>query len=434
MEPSSNHKIERLLREQHTLTEVAKTLSLPLELPELLNRVLARIAEVLNPAEASTVMLWDQSSGLFRAVAAYGFHLEELKKIGLRAGESITGKAYDQGKVILLSTPEEVAAAMADMRPANRTALARSIGVEQNPICTVAAPITVSAQKFGVLVLETIHGPEVFTPNDLTFVQILADLIALSIDRARLEAKADAIRQAREADQLRSEVMATLSHELRLPLTAIKGYSTALLMSDLHWNLEQYREFLERIDDETDTMESMIKDILDSSLIDVNQLAVERQPVRLQYLARDVANEIQRRAENHRLMVDFPVDFPLVNADARWIKQVVRNILENAIKYSPEGGLVIIRGEVRPNDVVVSTADQGIGISPEDLIPLFEKFFRVRSALSVHVSGTGLGLPIARTIIEAHGGRIWVESKVGQGTIVYFSLPKMAIPPEEDGR
>ncbi len=432
MDSSSNHKIERLLREQHTLTEVAKTLSLPLDLPDLLNQVLAKIAEVLAPAEASTVMLWDQSSGLFRAVAASGFDLEQLKKIGLRAGESITGKTYDLGEVILLATQEEVATAMADMRPANRAALARSLGTEETPLCTVAAPITASSQKFGVLVLETVRGPRGFTPKDLTFVQILADLIALSIDRARLEAKADAVRQAREADQLRSEVMATLSHELRLPLTAIKGYSTALLMQEMHWNEEQLREFLERIDEETDNMESMIKDILNSSLIDVNQLNVERQPVRLQYLARDVATEIQRRAEMHRLVVDFPADFPLVNADARWIKQVIRNILENAIKYSPEGGLVIIRGEVRPNDVVVSTADQGIGISPEDLIPLFEKFFRVRSALSFHVSGTGLGLPIARSIIEAHDGRIWVESKVGQGTVVYFSLPKAAIPVEED--
>ncbi len=432
MDPSSNHKIERLLREQHTLTEVAKTLSLPLELPELLNQVLAKIAEVLVPAEASTVMLWDQSSGLFRTVAAYGFELEQLKKIGLRAGESITGKTYDEGRGLLLACQEEVAAAMADMRPANRAALARSLGTEETPICTVTVPITASSQKFGVLVLETIRGPEVFTPNDLTFVQILADLIALSIDRARLEAKADSVRQAREAEQLRSEVMATLSHELRLPLTAIKGYSTALLMSEIHWNQDQFHEFLELIDEEANSMESMIKDILNLSLIDVNQLNVERQPMRLQYMAREVATEIQRRAEMHRLVVDFPNDFPLVNADARWIKQVIRNILENAIKYSPEGGLVIIRGEARQSDIVVSTADQGIGISPEDLIPLFEKFFRVRSALSFHVSGTGLGLPIARSIIEAHGGRIWVESKVGQGTTVYFSLPKAAIPLEED--
>jgi signal transduction histidine kinase len=103
---------------------------------------------------------------------------------------------------------------------------------------------------------------------------------------------------------------------------------------------------------------------------------------------------------------------------------VFRNILDNAIKYSPEGGLIVIRGEERVSDVVIMVADQGIGISPENLIPLFERYFRVRSVASLHIPGTGLGLPIARAIIEGHGGRIWAESNLGEGTTVYFSLPK----------
>jgi signal transduction histidine kinase len=127
--------------------------------------------------------------------------------------------------------------------------------------------------------------------------------------------------------------------------------------------------------------------------------------------------------------VDFPPDFPIVEADSRWIKQVFRNIIDNAVKYSPEGGLIVIKGEVRPADVVVSVADQGIGISPENLIPLFEKYFRVRSAASLHIPGTGLGLPIGRAIVEAHGGKIWLESKMGEGTTVFFSLPRSTFVP-----
>jgi signal transduction histidine kinase len=112
-----------------------------------------------------------------------------------------------------------------------------------------------------------------------------------------------------------------------------------------------------------------------------------------------------------------------VDADPRRIRQVLRNILDNTIKYSPDGGLVVIHGEVRPADVVVSIADQGVGISPEDLIPLFDKYFRVKAPTGYHVPGTGLGLPVARAIVETHGGRIWAESKVGEGTTLYFSIP-----------
>ncbi len=313
---------------------------------------------------------------------------------------------------------------MADMREANRAVMARALGSDALPRSAVAVPLRAGDHPFGVLVLETLHGPAEFSESDLPFVQTLADLIAMAIDRARLEAEADAVRDAQQVDRLRSEVMATLSHELRTPLAAIKGYSTALLLEEVDWPDEKRREFLRLIDEESDNLQAMISDLLDSSLIDVGQLAIERQPVRLERLSHEIADEMQRRTDMHRLVVDFPPGFPIVDADPRRVKQVVRNILDNAIKYSPNGGLIVVRGEVRPKDVVVSVADQGVGISPEDLIPLFEKYFRVKAPTGYHVAGTGLGLPVARAIVEAHGGRIWAESKVGQGTTLHFSLPR----------
>jgi len=226
--------------------------------------------------------------------------------------------------------------------------------------------------------------------------------------------------------------MAILSHELRHPLTAIKGYSTALLMEDVTFSPDQTREFLESIDSECDIMQTMISEILDSSLIDVDQLNIQREPMRLPQLVQDVAAESQRRTSLHRMVIDFPPEFPIVEADPHWIRQVLRNVLDNAIKYSPEGGLIVVRGEVRPADVVISVADQGLGISPEDIILLFVRYYRVKMSNGYHIPGTGLGLPIARTIVEAHGGRIWVESKVGQGTTLFFSLPKTTLPPDKD--
>jgi signal transduction histidine kinase len=163
---------------------------------------------------------------------------------------------------------------------------------------------------------------------------------------------------------------------------------------------------------------------LDSSLEHIDQLAIERQPLRLPSIAREAAAESQRRTDLHNVIVDFPADFPILEADPRWIKQVFRNILDNAVKYSPQGGLIVVRGEVRASSILVSVADQGIGISPEDQSFLFERYFRVRSLTNLHIPGSGLGLPISRTIIEAHGGRIWVESKLGEGTTIYFTLSK----------
>ncbi len=421
--PTKNHRVKRVQRQMYALTEIAKTLNLPLELPELLEAVIKKINGVVEGADLGAVMLWDQPAGLFRSVAAFGYDPEILSELGLRAGESITGKVFDSGQARLLGTPEQVAAAMADMRSSNRIVMARALGTPDLPCCTLAAPISVGERKLGVLVLETLRGPAAFTESELPFLQTIADLIAVAIDRARLIQQADALREARQAERMRSEVMAMLSHELRLPLTAIQGYSSALLLDEVQWSEEKRVEFLHLIEDECHNMQVMLKNILDSSLIDVDQLSIERQPLRLPHVAAETAREVQQRTDIHQIVVDFPSDFPLLEADPRWIKQVFRNILDNAIKYSPEGGLIVIRGEVRQSDVVVITADQGIGISPEDLIPLFEKYFRVKSTYHLHISGTGLGLPIARSIVELHSGRMWAESKVGEGTTIYFSLP-----------
>jgi signal transduction histidine kinase len=130
-----------------------------------------------------------------------------------------------------------------------------------------------------------------------------------------------------------------------------------------------------------------------------------------------------RRTQQHHFLIDFPDDFPIVDADPHRIEQVLRNLLDNAVKYSPQGGLVVIRGTMHKDEIVVSVADQGMGIAPQHLNRLFEKFFRIESGLGRHVVGSGLGLPIAHTIVESHGGRIWAESQLGQGSTFYFTLP-----------
>jgi signal transduction histidine kinase len=146
---------------------------------------------------------------------------------------------------------------------------------------------------------------------------------------------------------------------------------------------------------------------------------IDRQPVR--HLVSSVVLRTRKAAPKYtNLSRTFP---RFSDPDVDPHNQAGFNILDNAIKYSPQGGLIVTRGETRRDDVVVSISDQGVGISPEDLIPLFEKYFRVKAPTGYHVAGTGLGLPVARAIVESHGGRIWAESKVEHGTSLYFSLP-----------
>lgn len=427
-------KKKRVERERIALIEVTKSFTAHLELSKLLETVMDKIDEFLDPAEYGVVLLWNPSEGVFLPQASCGVGIKDpdaLYKIRLQEDESITGIVYPEAKALLWSTPDDIAIAQGTMQPRNRALMLQALG-SLAPRSIVAAPLCVGDKRFGVLVFGTLSGDDDFTKEDISFVQTVADLIALAIDRSRLESKATAIEAAKQAVGFRSEVMATLSHELRTPLAAIKGYSTALLLEEVDWEDEKKHEFLMLIDKECDNLQTMITDILDSSIIDVDQMSLELQPVRLQHLAREVADEMQRRTKEHRLVVDFPEQFPIIDADAFRIKQVIRNIIDNSVKYSLDGGLIVIRGEERLNGVVVSISDQGVGISQEDLIPLFERYFRVKSSTGYHVPGTGLGLPIARAIVEKHRGHIWAESIIGEGTTLYFSLPKEGL--DSDGR
>jgi GAF domain-containing protein len=194
---------ERLSRQLHAVTEVAKTLASPLELGHLLEAVMGKISGVVETADLGVLMLWDQSAGLFRARASFGWDIQILNEIGLRAGESITGKVFDSGEPLLVNDPEQVAFIMNDMREANQRIMARAIKKKALPTSILAAPLISGSQKFGVLVLETLNGKGGFHPVDLPFVQTIADLVSLAIDRARLVARADAIREAQQAERLR---------------------------------------------------------------------------------------------------------------------------------------------------------------------------------------------------------------------------------------
>jgi signal transduction histidine kinase len=230
------------------------------------------------------------------------------------------------------------------------------------------------------------------------------------------------VTEERKADAMKSQLLSTVSHELRTPLASIKGFASTLLRQDVKWDERTQRDFLRIIEEEADRLTEIIDNLLDISQIEAGALRVDKAPTQLRTLIREVVDEMRMRTEAHWFVVDLPSDLPLVMADSRRIRQVLHNLIENAVKYST-GGQVTVACEVEGEQVTTSVSDQGEGIPPEFLDRVFDRFFQVNGGSTRRVGGSGLGLSISRGIIAAHGGRIWAESTVGQGSSFRFTLP-----------
>jgi signal transduction histidine kinase len=293
------------------------------------------------------------------------------------------------------------------------------------PVSAACFPLGIEQVKYGVLSFLNLEGGTGFTPEEISFFQVIAHVYSMILERADFVKELEINELVRNDDRYKAALIPTLAHEMRTPLTSIKGYSTALLMEEASFSSETQREFLSIIDRECSILEGLISDYLESSIIDAGRIKLDYQPVRLNRLAAKVADEVGRLSPKHSLIVDFPADFPLIDADPERITQVIRQLLDNAAKYSPKGGIIIIQGVVVDDHVVISVADEGVGIDPKDLNHLFDKYFRAKMNLRNQnkITGTGLGLPISRAIVEAHGGRIWAESQLGQGSKFFFNLP-----------
>lgn len=231
------------------------------------------------------------------------------------------------------------------------------------------------------------------------------------------------ITREKELDEMKSQLLSTVSHELRTPLASIKGFATTLLREDVRWDEESRREFLSIIDEESDRLSELIGNLLDMSRIEAGTLRVELEPTDLRPIVAETVAEFQVITRDHQLQASMPPALPLVPADPRRVRQVVRNLVDNAVKYSPGGGPITIVVGLAVDSLEIRVSDQGLGIEPNDLDRIFDRFYQVDSASTRKVGGSGLGLSICKAIVEAHSGRIWAESELGIGSSFYFTLP-----------
>jgi len=231
------------------------------------------------------------------------------------------------------------------------------------------------------------------------------------------------ISEAVQLENLRETFLSMLGHELQTPLTIIKGYASTLARTDSNWNEETLRNSLKVIESETDHLCRVVDRLLLASRMSAGTPVLRKEPVQLPVLAKKVVRRLQAMTDAHTFELDFDSDFPSVPVDPALIEEVLANLVENAIKYSPDGGKITISGRLANSQVMVTVTDEGIGIPAGQIEHLFKRFSRVDKGLARTIRGVGLGLYICKSIVEAHGGKIEVYSQPSKGSQFTFSLP-----------
>ena len=233
------------------------------------------------------------------------------------------------------------------------------------------------------------------------------------------------ITRMRQFENTRKEFVANVSHELRTPLSIIKGYVETLL-DEQPPDEQTARQFLQTVQRHSHRLEALIADLLSISALESQQARLNFEPVAMCAAAQSVVDELARQALERSVAVSVEISelLPAVRADARRLHQVLFNLLDNAIKYTPSGGHVTIRADEKDGLIETTVADDGPGIGPEHLPHVFERFYRVDKARSRELGGTGLGLSIVKHIVQSHTGRVWAESQLEKGSTFYFTLPR----------
>jgi len=269
----------------------------------------------------------------------------------------------------------------------------------------------------GALVFVRFGGPP-YEETHLTVATLVGEILSVMFERQAWKRMHEELHELKQQMQLQEDFVSTISHELRTPLGFIKGYSTSLLRKDTSWDPDTQQEFLTIIDEEADRLSLLIENVLESARLQSRTLPLRFQPLRLDAVIRDVVTRLRSRYKDLDVNMEL-VSTPPIQGDGVRIAQVFDNLFTNAIKYAP-GSSINVNLQQVDQHLLVSMADQGPGIPEESLPLIFDRFYRVRSEKA---TGTGLGLYICKQIIDAHRGKIWAESTLGEGTTFFIELP-----------
>ncbi|MBN2002032.1 MAG: GAF domain-containing protein [Anaerolineae bacterium] len=419
--------LEETLRRRNadltTLNTIATTAGQSPSLEQAFLVILDKTLE-LTGIQAGAIHMVDDEGQMLHLKAQRGLPAELLTRIqSIVVGDGPLGQAAKWGRPIVLD------------KSLDKWGLICSGDDQQDAPGVAGLPIQSHNRGLGILSV-FVHDVKLLNPHELQLLIAIANQIGVVIENTRRAEQAAQIEILRELNRLRSELIANASHELRTPLGLIKVFCTSLMAQDVAFDEDTRRQFLQGIDEETDKLKIIVDNLLGLSTLESGRMRLEKHVIDLRALTRKVIESIQLDmrsasagfdgnpvAVQHHFVCDFPNHPLTAPVDEKRIEQVLRNLLNNAVKYSPKGGRITIQGRGDKWQVLIRISDGGIGITPENLEHIFERFYRVENERTRTIGGVGLGLAVCKGIVETHGGRIWAESTLNEGSHFYFTLP-----------
>jgi signal transduction histidine kinase len=429
----TQEELDKKVAGLYALQKLTRAISTTLEESLIFRMVEPGHLEGLN-FEKACGFLWNEKEKKFVLYLTIGYSEDETR---------IIRSSIEQDKNIYLDLIKNGKPLSSISQPKDDAALKRITDIF-DVAYFVICPILPKEGNKGFLFVGTLNTDTSLTEGDEELITILVNQLGQALENARLfekiwqsqqelEKKVEertraltfALEEVRAISKRKTDFISAVSHELRTPLTSIKGYAAILTAEKLGVLPPAAKERLEKINIHSDELVHMVNDLLDIARIEAGKTIMKIEDQDLRHIIANVADliAIQCKNKNIDLVTDVGEDIPLVLADRSQLERVFINLLGNAVKFTPQNGKITIQARLKEKTVEVDISDNGIGIPEESLTKLFQEFYRVDNAVNQEVKGTGLGLSLVKHIVEAHRGKIWVESFPNKGSTFSFTLP-----------
>jgi signal transduction histidine kinase len=388
------------------LSEIIRDINSQIELDECLKTSIEKVTEMLG-VEIGSLMLLDKQNQELSIKVAKGLTEDIVKNVKTKVGEGVSGWVAKNKQPLLIRDIGQ-----------DRRFQKRNGKYYNNSLLSV--PLIFRDEVLGVININNKVTKELFEQEDLDALEEISTHISNAIDKALRYG------EAKRLSQIKLDFVSIVSHELRSPLTAVKE-AMGLLLERIPGEINKNQEkFITIARNNVDRVLNLINELLDISKLEAGRMDMKRNFDDLCNVTRHVYETLKISAgvKNIKLTLEIPDKDVMMWFDSEQITRVLVNLVGNAVKFTQENGMVSIRMEELGRFVTFSIIDNGPGIAEEDLDKVFDKFYSVAKAASSDAEGTGLGLPLAKEIVELHKGRIWVESELGQGSNFSFMLPK----------